>query len=296
MGHHIPLAKIHKFPWLTEHHGDGRPLTLHHVDMEAYPHDTPQITALAPEYIGRRLKFRFVNPLKQSPSAKLGKLIGDILKPIQNSGLRTESIAEYAKNIQLNLRENPLEADEEYTSWDVKSFYDRLDADLFIECLSLLWTDFQEKSLRNLDFQSVTNAIRICYEDSVKFKDKFYKMKSGGPTGHAITSCGQNIVMSAFEKLIVQKLLDDGTLSFYDRWVDDTFARNRIADRSHISQEFHKFNKNIEFTVETAKMVDRGGKKLSFIPVLDIGVLWDPNGGTGFTEVYRKSTTSEILI
>ena len=48
-----------------------------------------------------------------------------------NSGLRTESIAEYAKNIQLSLRENPLEPGEEYTSWDVKSFYDRLDADLF---------------------------------------------------------------------------------------------------------------------------------------------------------------------
>ena len=91
-------------------------------------------------------------------------------------------------------------------------------------------------------------------------------------------------------------MLDDGTLSFYDRWVDDTFVRNRIADRDHISQEFHKFDKNIEFTVEIAKTVDRDGKKLSFIPVLDIGVLWDRNGGTGFTEVYRKPTTSEIVM
>ena len=226
----------------------------------------------------------------------MGKLIGEILKPIQNSGLRTESIAQYAKNIQLDIRENPLESDEEYTSWDVKAFYDRLDAKLFIDCLRLLWPDFQEKSSRNLDFRSIAHCIEICYEDSVKFKDKFYKMKSGGPTGHAITSCGQNIVMSAFEKLVVQKLIDNKTLSFYDRWVDDTFVRNRIADRDLISTEFHSFNKNIEFTVETAKDIERAGKKLKFLPVLDIGVIWDPIDGTGSTEVYRKPTTSEIVM
>ena len=102
--------------------------------------------------------------------------------------------------------------------------------------------------------------------------------------------------MSAFEKLIVQKLIDNQTLSFYDRWVDDTFVRNRIADRDLISTEFHSFNKNIEFTVETAKEIERAGKKLKFLPVLDIGVIWDPIDGTGSTEVYRKPTTSEIVM
>ena len=39
LGQHIPLAKIHKFPWLSEKHGDGKPLTQHHVGMATYPHD-----------------------------------------------------------------------------------------------------------------------------------------------------------------------------------------------------------------------------------------------------------------
>ena len=121
-------------------------------------------------------------------------------------------------------------------------------------------------------------------------------MKAGGPTGHAVISCGQNIVMSALEKLKVQQMLDDGTLTFYDRWVDDTFVRNKVADRDLISKEFHSFDKNIEFTVETAKNVTRDGKEMKFLPVLDIGVLWDPESGMGFTEVYRKPTTSEIVM
>ena len=56
----------------------------------------------------------------------------------------------------------------------------------------------------------------------------------------AVISCGQNIVMSALEKVEVQKMLDNGTLTFYDRWVDDTFVRNKVADRDRISEAFHK--------------------------------------------------------
>ena len=56
------------------------------------------------------------------------------------------------------------------------------------------------------------------------------------------------------------------------------------------------FDKNLEFTVETAKDVEEKGKTLKFIPVLDVGVLWDPVGNWGFTRVCRKPTTSEIVM
>ena len=41
---------------------------------------------------------------------------------------------------------------------------------------------------------------------------------------------------------------------------------------------------------------EENGKTLKFIPVLDIGVLWDPVGNYGYTRVYRKPTTSEIVM
>ena len=102
--------------------------------------------------------------------------------------------------------------------------------------------------------------------------------------------------MTAFEKEKVQGLLDTGVLTLYDRWVDDTFVKNKISDRDLISQTFHSFNKNLEFTVETAKIVHENGRTFKFIPVLDVGVLWDPEGSFGFTRVYRKPTTSEIVM
>ena len=150
--------------------------------------------------------------------------------------------------------------------------------------------------MRNINFPALCHAIRVCYEDGVKFDNKIFKMRAGAPTGHAISSCGQNIVMSALEKSKVQKLIDSWHLQFYDRWVDDTFVRNKISDRDHISQVLHTFSPNLEFTVEVAKDVEENGKTLKFIPVLDIGVLWDPVGNWGYTRVYRKPTTSEIVM
>ena len=102
--------------------------------------------------------------------------------------------------------------------------------------------------------------------------------------------------MTAFEKFKIQGMVDSGILKFYDRWVDDTFVRNKISDRDRISEMFHSFHKNLEFTVETATTVKEGTRELKFIPVLDIGVLWDPVGNFGFTRVYRKPTTSEIVM
>ena len=94
--------------------------------------------------------------------------------------------------------------------------------------------------------------------------------------------------MSALEKSKIQGLLDKGILRFYDRWVDDTFVRNKISDRDHISQVLHTFSPNLEFTVEIAKNIEENGRSLKFIPVLDIGVVWDPVGSWGYTKVYRQ--------
>ena len=87
----------HQFEWLNaDLHGDGRPLDL------------------SPDSNGRiaeSLKFRFINPLNNSASAGLGRLLGKLTALIQNSGLREVSMEGAVKEIQKELREKgmPLE-------------------------------------------------------------------------------------------------------------------------------------------------------------------------------------------
>ena len=78
--------------------------------------------------------------------------------------------------------------------------------------------------------------------------------------------------------------MDREILKLYDRWVDDTFVRHKIADRAIIHAEFHSFHKNLEFTMEEATKIQDGERELNFIPVLDIGVYWDPSGSYGCTK------------
>ena len=63
LGQHIPLAKIHKYPWLSEKHGDGTPLATHYANLTTNRNE-PQNDTVAPEPFGKGLKYRFVNPLK----------------------------------------------------------------------------------------------------------------------------------------------------------------------------------------------------------------------------------------
>jgi hypothetical protein len=106
---------------------------------------------------------------KQSPSAPLGKIIISLLLPIQNSGLRTEAIWQVARNVQENLRNNPLLETEEFVSFDVVSFYDHLDPSFFKHCLAKLWPKFTNESSRNIHLPSLLRAIDVCYKDGILF-------------------------------------------------------------------------------------------------------------------------------
>ena len=287
--HHVPQAKIHKYDWLhAETHGDGKPLGL-----------CPDSNAPAVD----SLKFRFINPLNNSASANLGRLLGKLTAPIQNSGLREVSMEGAVKEIQKELRERGMPLEEELSSFDVVSFYDNLDLDVVQSSLDNLWKTFMEKSTRNISLEALKNAWKICYEEPVLFMGKFYVQIGGSPTGHPISSGSSNVVMTDFEYQIIMRLLREGMLKIYERWVDDTLTWNKIADRDRILEEFHKFHPKIRFTHELASVINRKlengqNEERYAIPFLDVLVSWPvrPDGAAPSTEVYRKSTTSRIVM
>ena len=282
-----PLAKIHKFSFLDEQiHGDGRPIDIHIQES------SPEYASLIP--ISNHLKFRFVCPLKHSPSTPLGKLINTITKPIQNSGLRIESIHGVADAVQQNLRTNPITEDEEYVSFDVVSFYDRMDCSFVKKCLTKLWPLFNEKTDRNISLTSLQKALDVCWEDGILYKNEVYTPKFGAPTGHAVSSAAQNIVMTSFELEIIKPLISEGLISFYTRWVDDTLLRINKKDLETIQNRFKTFNSNLEFTVERAEKITENNKTINFIPFLDFSINWTDNDA--YTKVYRKQTTSTVVM
>ena len=60
-----------------------------------------------------------------------------------------------------------------------------------------------------------------------------------------------NVLMTEFEKVVIQKLINDGTLPFYIRYVDDTLALIQPENIDRVLKMFNEFAKGITFTVDT---------------------------------------------
>ena len=64
----------------------------------------------------------------------------------------------------------------------------------------------------------------------------------------------QNVVLTRLEIVVVKKLLSEGLLKKYNRWVDDTFCRHRVADREKLLKALNGFHPKIQFTQETVRV------------------------------------------
>ena len=59
-----------------------------------------------------------------------------------------------------------------------------------------------------------------------------------------------NIIMTELERAVVDKMIQNGTIKFYARYVDDTLLLVKPEQVDGILAQFNKFHKNLEFTVD----------------------------------------------
>ena len=103
----------------------------------------------------------------------------------------------------------------------------------------------------------------------------------GSPLGLVIA----NIFMSELESILVPLMSED--VSFWARYVDDTFAFVRRGSKQRILDQLNTFHPNIRFTDE----VEEEGR----IAFLDVLVTTNPDRSFN-TEVYRKPTDTNVYI
>ena len=53
-----------------------------------------------------------------------------------------------------------------------------------------------------------------------------------------------------FKRLIVDKLVKDGLIKFYIRYVDDTLVLPKVEDIDNIIKQFNSFDKSNQFTID----------------------------------------------
>ena len=136
----------------------------------------------------------------------------------------------------------------------------------------MIETNLKKSTLKKL-------VLDCCTKTAFSFNDKIYEQIDGVCMGSALGPVLANIIMTEVEKRVLPKLIEEGVIKFYIRYVDDTLVLVKEDKLDEVLQRFNAFDKNLKFTVDS---FDDG-----VVHFLDILV-----HSNGETDVYSKSTNT----
>ena len=90
----------------------------------------------------------------------------------------------------------------------------------------------------------------LCSKTAFSFDNKICEQIDGVSMGSCLALILANIILTEFEKQIVEDLIQAGTIKFYRRYVDDTLVLIKPCDIPSVLKRFNSFDKNLNFTVD----------------------------------------------
>ena len=90
----------------------------------------------------------------------------------------------------------------------------------------------------------------LCTKTVFSFDGKTCKQIDCEPMGSSLGPVLANVIMTEFGRLVVNKVIKDGLIKFYIRYVDDTLVLAKVEDIDNIMKQFNSFDKSIQFTVD----------------------------------------------
>ena len=79
----------------------------------------------------------------------------------------------------------------------------------------------------------------------------YHQQIDGVSMGGSLGPVLANIILTEFEQVIINPLINSGVIKFYCRYVDDTLLLVKHDDIDFLLNKFHSFNQNIRFTFDT---------------------------------------------
>ena len=108
---------------------------------------------------------------------------------------------------------------------------------------SLVKTNLKKRSLKRL-------SIDACTKTSFIFNNKIYEQKDDVSMSSPLGPVLANMIMAELEQKVIKKFVDNGTIIFYERYVNDSLLVVKPKDIGRIHHTLNKFHKNLRFTVD----------------------------------------------
>ena len=137
-----------------------------------------------------------------------------------------------------------------FVSFDVKSLFTNIPLTKTINIIlqriydsKLILTNLFRRSLKKLLLNSGTKTI---FSNNGNYHKQIHGVSMGSPLGPTLA----NIIMTEFENIIIKPLINNGTIAFYRRYVDDTIVLAKPCDLDRILKQFNAFHPQIQFTID----------------------------------------------
>ena len=181
----------------------------------------------------------------------VGKYLSELLNPLTHNDYSLKDSFDAATRIRRILPQVRENDDYMFISLDVASLFTNVPLKKTVNII--LKRIYNEKQIpTSLSKRSLKKLILdTCQKTAFSFNNKMYEQLDGVSMGGSLGPVLANIIMTECEKVIVDKLIEDGIIKFYIRYVDDTLLVIKRTDISCVLNKFNSFDDNLKFTIGT---------------------------------------------
>ena len=210
-----------------------------------------------------------------TPHYNVGKFLSSLLNPLTENDYNLRDSFHAVSAIK-TIPQNLFDEDYRFVSFDVVSLFTNVPLKRTIDIIlkrvfkdKLINTTLTKRTLKKLLLDCATKT-------AFSFDNIFYEQIDGVSMGSCLAPVLANIILTEFEKVIVNDLINTGIIAFYRRYVDDTLVLMKPKDIPFVLNKFNSFDKNLKFTVDNFE----NGK----IHFLDLEI------SDSSIDIFRKST------
>ena len=137
-----------------------------------------------------------------------------------------------------------------FVSFDVISLFTNVPLKKTIN--TILDRVYQQKLVTTSLSRSVLKKLILdtCTKTAFSFNGQVYEQIDGVSMGASLGPVLANIILTELELVVVNDLINSGTIKFYKRYVDDTLMLIKPEDIDSVLSSFNSFDSNLQFTVD----------------------------------------------
>ena len=175
----------------------------------------------------------------------VGKFISQLLNPLTRNQYSLQDSFEAADRIKA-IPQALYDEGYKLISFDVTSLFTKKTVNVILDRVykdKIIQTNLKKRTLKKL-------IIDTCSKTAFSYNNVIYEQIDGVSMGACLGPVLANFIMTKLERVVVDKLIQQGKIKFYTRYVDDTLLMVKPEDIDEILRKFNQFHKNLKFTVD----------------------------------------------